>query len=114
MNREEILKTKTVKTESVDVPEWGGTLFVHSLNGLERVKFFDRDVAEKLGEESPARMGIMLLIHCLRDEQGQHIFLPEDAAQLEEQDGQLVNRLCAIANRVNGIGQDAADAAKKN
>jgi hypothetical protein len=113
MTREEILARTTIKTEAVDVPEWGGAFTVRSLNAVDRVRLFDRDLAAESQESSPARVGVLLLIACLYDAEGNRVFRPEDAPALELHDGGLINRLCAAANRVNGLDAATAEAAEK-
>jgi hypothetical protein len=113
MNREQILATDTVRTEAVAVPEWGGTFHVRGMSVVEMARFHRAMDAEDAAAQSPARVGVRLLIACVCDDQGRPVFRPEDAEALERQGGALIDRLCVVANRVNGIGPEAREAAEK-
>lgn len=114
MTREEILAGSPTRSEAIDVPEWGGGPFtIRALNCIDRVRFFDAEEAERLKAESPARLGVLLLIACLLDAQGQRVFNPDDAPAIEKMDGGLINRLCTTVNKVNAVGSKARAAAEK-
>jgi hypothetical protein len=111
MTREQILASTTIQSEAVDVPKWGGTVYLKTLNSAQRVEFFG--LVEPI-KDNPTKVGMLLVVHCLFDDQGHRILQPEDAdSLLENQSGELMNRLCAIANRLNGIGDGAAEKAEK-
>ena len=39
LTRDQILQANDLVTETVEVPEWGGSVFVKSLTGVERDQF---------------------------------------------------------------------------
>jgi hypothetical protein len=110
VNRESILSAKTIQTEAVEVPEYGGTVYLRGLNAADRVAFFDSIDQET---ESPTRIGCKLIARCMVDADGTRLLTDDDAAALEAQDGKLIDRLANAANKVNGIGTEAEAAAAK-
>ena len=111
MDRNSILASKTIVTEPVEVSPWGGTVYIKSLNGVERVQFYEQvGRLAKDGEDGPertTRIALLLVIFALCDEHGNRILQPEDVDELAKHNGELLNGLCAVANRLNKIGDDA-------
>jgi hypothetical protein len=107
MDRESMLAVRP-KTEPLDVPEWGGTVYVRQLNGAELVAW-----SEASTDAPTAEKGTGLLVRCLVDAAGVRLFKEEDAAALVELPGGLVNRLCGVANDVNGLTEKAKASAEK-
>jgi hypothetical protein len=107
MDRETMLAVRPTR-EPVDVPEWGGRVYVHQLDGAELVEWSEACDGLPKVEKSTA-----LLVRCVRDEAGELIFKPTDAAELVKLPGGMVNRLCARANKVNKLTTDAAKDAEK-
>ena len=108
MDRTSILAKRTITVEAVDVPEWERTVHVKSLSAIERVRFYD--AIERI-EESPersTRIGMLLIVFSVCGEDLLPIFQEDDVDALCEQDGELMNRLCGVANRVNRIGAESA------
>jgi hypothetical protein len=107
MNRTEMLAVKTQR-EAVDVPAWGGTVYVHELDGVELVEW-----SEAAADQPTAEKGTALLVRCIRDADGARVFENADAAVMARLPGSLINRLAAVANRVNGLTEDEEDESEK-
>lgn len=110
VTRDSILSAQTIKTEAVDVPEFGGTVYLRSMNTAERIAFFDTIDSET---DTPTRMGCKLIARCLTDASGARLLSDDDAPALEGMDALLIERLAGPANRVNGIDAAARAAAEK-
>lgn len=115
LTREQILKSKDLKVEAVDVPEWGGKVHVRELTAWEREQFEKRIAAtggtvaqihKTLGD-----LRVSLVVHCLVDENGERLFQDNDAKALNEKSATVITRLFGICSRISGISQEVVDAA---
>lgn len=99
--------------EEVDCPEWGGTVFVRTLSAAERDRWEIRceDLKTK-GLLSNVRASLLVLTLC--DADGKLLFTENDAVELGKKSAAVVDRLFDVARRLNGIGQEQVEAAKKN
>jgi hypothetical protein len=55
-----------------------------------------------------------LLVRCLADENGNRIFSDEEFEALGSKSAKVIDKLFAIAQKVNGIGQEDVDDLTKN
>lgn len=108
-----ILSTAHLKTESVPVPEWGEgvTVLVSEMSGVARDAFFLKKGAGKVPiSESQAD----LLLATVVDESGELILDESDVAALRAQGAIAMDRIAAVAVRLNGMGPAAVEDAVKN
>lgn len=113
MLKDKIFKAQDTKLEAVEVPEWNCTLYVKTLSGAERSKLRQiSDTLTKSGRESEADTHLLILSAC--DEQGNKAFNDSDFAALNEKNASVITRVAMAAIRVNGLGADAVEDAKKN
>lgn len=117
LTRDSILTIQDLKTESVEVPEWGGAVMLRELSGDERsdyVDFYDKrrvngEVAYKVYRDG-------LVAASLCDASGARIFAltDEDVAALGAKNGAALERLFERAQILSGIGAKATDELEKN
>lgn len=109
----EILKAEDRKIESVDVPEWGGTVNVREMSGLERDKFdmTVRDGEDKLNLEN-YRARLVAATAC--DEHGGLIFTLNQVVALGQKSSVVLSRVFRVAQRLNGMSAEAVKDAKKD
>ena len=108
-----ILGTAKLKTETVDVPEWGDgvSVIVSEMSGLARDAFYVTQGGQKLSvSEQQAR----LLLATVVDESGAAILDEADIPALRSQGAAVLDRLGAISMRLNGMGPAAVSDAVKN
>lgn len=95
--------------EAVEVPEWGGRVFVRVLSASER------DELEKLWELTKrANFRARLAVACVCDEEGKDLFLIGDIEALGEQPAPALQRIAAVALRINGFTVEAQEDIEKN
>lgn len=121
LTREQILSAGDIRTETVQVSEWGGPVIVRGLTAKERDAFeetwfetIDRGAA---GESSVRRMENLrarLLVRCLVDEQGKLLFGESDADALGGKSAKAVHRLFTVARRLSGMSTADVDTLTKN
>jgi len=96
LTREQILASrKDRKPVRVEVPEWGGDVFVRVLSAAQSLEFTegksDRDVL------------FVMLVNCLVDEEGQRVFTDDDVEALAEEDFPVIMRVYQRVAEVNGL-----------
>ena len=92
------LRRKPNPADSLDVPEWGGRVFVTVMSGTQRHTLFAKGDSEDLAQAK-------LLVRSLTDEEGARLFTDEDAPALMEQSGvvYLAGRVGSDSRRANGF-----------
>jgi hypothetical protein len=117
LTKDQILECNDLKSEAVSVPEWSGSINVRMMNGT------DRDAFEKGlvivgpdGSRTPnySDMRARLVALTAVDDDGNRIFSDEDVALLARKSAAALDRVCLVAQRLNGIGAAAEEEAEKN
>ncbi len=111
LTRDQILSVEDRATESVDVPEWGGSVIVSTMSGRERDEFESSLLADK-GASKDANMANLrarLASLCCVAEDGTRMFTKADIEALGNKSAAALNRIFIAAQRLNGIGEDAVD-----
>lgn len=99
--RDAILAATDTKTESVDVPEWGGSVVVRSMTAGARDKFDSLVSATKGVGYSGVRLWVVL--QCCVNDVGELLFKPEDEAALRLKSSVVIERIFDVALRLSGI-----------
>lgn len=109
LNRDTILNAVDNQLESVEVPEWGGSVFVPvlSLDELSELS----NVQKKTGNTNA-----MMAVQVIRDEHGKRVFKDEDATVLSGKpgSGKIILRILKKFNDVNGLSPESVNDAEKN
>lgn len=106
LSRDDILKANDLKTEGVEVPEWGGKVFVRSITAAEHQTFSESlnpSGAEKQEDMSLSNVKAKLVVFTAVDADGNLLFKPEDAEALGAKSAKAVDRVYVVASRLNGI-----------
>jgi hypothetical protein len=113
--KEKILAANDLARESVEVPEWGCTLYLRIMTGTERDALESESMASR-GGDSAANMRnfrARLIARVACDEAGVRIFSDSEIEALGAKSGLVLDRLYAIASRINGYTKkDVEDIAK--
>lgn len=115
LTKEQILAASDCKVESVEVPEWGGTVYMRSMTGNARDEIEERinDAQETDGTLVGLRAAFVAASLC--DQDGQSLDFDEDEVdQLGEKNAAALNRLADVAQRLSGITAADVDALEKN
>lgn len=115
MLTKEAILTAALPCEDVPVPEWGGTVRVQTLTGTQR-DAFDASLATRPGAAGPDLSNIRarLAALCMVSEDGVRLFTDAEAAALGATSAAALDRVFTVAQRLNGLGQQAVEAAKGN
>ena len=112
LDRETILAADDLRREEVEVPEWGGSVYVRMLTATEKTVFSgglpdDDDVPDDLLAQLAA------LTLC--DDAGERLFDSDgDVAALGKKGFEPLERICEVAQRLNGVTAKAVETAAKN
>ena len=117
LTRDQILEAPDLKTEAVQVPEWGGSVLVRSMNGADRDAFeasMITTLADGTRKPDMANMRAKLVALTVVDEAGNRLFDITDVARLALTSATALERVFIAAQRLNGIGPASEDDAVKN
>lgn len=110
LSKDAILAADDLPRETVNVPEWGGEVLVRTMSGTDR-DAFEASLLEKDGRMENVRARLVALTLC--DAQGDRLFNDSEIAALGRKSARALDRVFSVAQRLNGIGEEQVDAAKK-
>lgn len=114
LNREDIIAACDLSQKWVDVPEWGGEVWIKQLAASDRIAL------EKLlspnGKKKLSGLEIITLFLCrvLSDSDGNLLFTDSDAPELAKKNPDVLMRINDEAQEHNGMGKVAIEGLEKN
>lgn len=122
LTREQIQAAQDLPTEKLSIPEWGGDVFVRSMNVDELQKYLnilnngrDEDLSQiDVSKIDVSTNMIMIVIFCVVDEQGTRMFAEEDAEWLKTKCVGALRKISEVAGRLTGISVEAQETISKN
>lgn len=113
LSAEDILNAKDVKVEAVEVPEWGGSVYVREFSAAVRDQFdallSDGDADEP--DLTNVRARVIALTAC--DAGGKLLFTIEQAEALGAKSNGAVSRVYDAAAKLNKLRKSDHDGEKK-
>lgn len=116
LSRDDILKADDIKTELVEVPEWGGAVMVRGLTGAER-DALEEEVTSQRGSSVRVNLRNLrakLVVRSVVDEQGKHLFTPADVDALGKKSAAALQRVFNVASRLSGLSREDLEELTKN
>lgn len=110
LSKIDILKVKELKRELVNIPEWGGDVWVQEMTGVQRDRF-DTWVVEK---KETGGMRLRIVIATVVDEEGKPMFSDIDIPDLASKSGKAIERLSDVGMRLSGMTEEAKKEEIKN
>lgn len=108
LSREAVLGAADRKTEDVAVPEWGGTVRVRALSGVERDAYEAGIVQLRADGSRSVNMrnlrGRLVSLSCI-DEEGRRLFTDEDAIALGDKSASALERVFDAARKLSGLSE---------
>ncbi|XBQ15800.1 MAG: hypothetical protein ABL308_12685 [Oceanicaulis sp.] len=105
----EILAAEDLKTEDVDVPEWGGAIRLREWSGVDMLAY------ETEAEQADGSRALAVAISMSAiDEAGSRLFTADDVEALAKKNGKVLIRLMAKIRALNLAGEDGAKEASGN
>ena len=116
LTRDAILAAGDIKSEDVDVPEWGGTVRVAVMSGTARDAWEQALVIREGAKSRPnlANVRARLVAATVVDEAGAPLFSAADVAALGAKSAAALDRVCNVSQRLNGLGTAALESAAGN
>ncbi|URF02969.1 phage tail assembly chaperone [Cupriavidus campinensis] len=111
LSKAAILAAADLKTEDVEVPEWGGSVRVAVMSGLARDNWISR---QGDGKVPYSVFTARVLVSTVVDEDGQPVFDEADIETLRGKNQAAMDRVLAVALRLNGLAATAVEEAEKN
>lgn len=111
LTRDEILNAPDIKTEKVEVPEWGGEVLVRALSGAERDRF-EASIISAHGKKTRRdlrNIRAKLVALCVVDEQGRKLFSEADIEALGKKNAAALDRVFSVAQRLSAVSEDDVD-----
>ncbi len=106
LNKAEILAQDDLKTEDVQIPEWGGAwVRVRTLNASER-DHFEASTVQRNGKKVTTNLENIrarLCLLCLIDEEGNRLFDEGDTFPLGGKSASALDRIFTVAQKLNGL-----------
>lgn len=116
LTREQILECQDIQVEKVEVPEWGGHVFVKSITGEERdwleMSTYDDKKKDKKVDMKHFRAKIISLSVC--NENKERLFSEKDIVALSGKNAAALQRIFDVAQRLSGLTNEDADELLKN
>lgn len=117
LNRDQILKADDLPREKVNVPEWGGDVWIRTMTGTER-DAFEQESIEGKGKNITVNMKNIrarLIVRTAVDESGKRLFAEADAVLLGAKSGKALDRVFDVAQEMSGLtDKDVEDLAKNS
>lgn len=113
LSKQQIDNADDRKYEDVAVPEWGGSVRIAEMSGAARDSYEASLITISNGEtkQDLSNIRAKLVSACLVDEDFKPIY---SADELGNKSGKVLDKLFAIADRINAVTQDQVDTAAKN
>jgi len=111
LTREQILKADDLPKREVEIPEWGGSVWVRTMTGAER-DVFERHIlaAEGSKVEAAKQMRARLVTLTACDDAGARLF--NDNGDLDAVSGKsskALDRVFEVALKLNGLSEKDVD-----
>lgn len=113
LTKEDILKHNDLKSEIVDVPEWGGEIRVATMSGFARDRF-EAGITGKNGGMNMSNIRAKLAAATIVDEEGKLLFSEDDITKLGTKSCAALDRVFAAAQRLNLITNNDVETLAKN
>jgi hypothetical protein len=108
-----ILDADDLVREAVDVPEWGGTVYVSTMTASERDSWeagvlagTDAGGQVQISKDALENMRARLAVLVVCNEEGTRLFTDEHVAALGAKAAPALQRIFDVAKRLNRLGED--------
>ena len=98
----DILAADDLKLLGVDIPEWGGRVYVRTMTGAER-DWWEQTIVESGKSGKMANIRATLVMLTAVDEKGERIFNDTQIEVLGNKSAKALDRLFAAAQKLNAV-----------
>lgn len=111
LSKAQILEVDDRPETEVEVPEWGGVVFIRALSGTDRDSW-EQSVLEQHGEDVQVNMAgarAKLAALSIVDADGERMFSEDEIDELSKKSGRALDRIFSAARKLNGITKEDVD-----
>jgi hypothetical protein len=112
LTKADILAASDLERELVEVPEWDGAVYVQAMTGLERDGFEASIIEVRQNGKGVTttknifeNMRAKMCARCLVDAEGVRLFTDAEVDALGAKSAAALDRVFAVAQRLNGMGR---------
>jgi hypothetical protein len=108
LTRDEILNNSDLPIQEVEVPEWGGAVFVRGLSGRERDEYELSMISMRGGNPSLSMFNArakLVQLGCV-DEDGKQLFAKSDVVALGRKNATALDRVYNIIRQLSGLSTE--------
>jgi len=114
LTAEQILKADDLSERvEVDVPEWGGSVYVQIMSGSARDRW-ELTTAKALDKPGTANVRAGLCVATICDEKGKRLFSDGQVAALGAKSSAALDRVYAVAKKLNKISDEDIETLEGN
>jgi hypothetical protein len=116
ITKADIVAFNDLKSETIEVPEWGGSVTIRRMTGGER-DAYEADIFESKGSQLQLKrenFRAKLIARCLVDDNGERMFSDGEIAALSKKSAAALDRLFAACQRLNGMTGAEQEKIEKN
>ncbi len=106
LNREDIFKANDLKKVKIEVPEWGGHIYVRNMSGHGR-RIFQNNTISK--DKVPEDFVELLIIATACDKDGNLIFTMDDLPELQKKSSAVLSRIFDAAADLNALTEKSIE-----
>ncbi|MFC4333860.1 hypothetical protein [Salininema proteolyticum] len=119
LSKDAILKADDIELADIDVPEWGGTVRLRGLDGMQRARINGTAIAVRgqtvsIKADALAEQQLRIVCACLVDADGKQLFTVKEFEKLGRKSAEVIERLYQKASELSGLGGEAVDDTAKN
>lgn len=104
LSKEAIQQVVDIQPVEVEVPEWGGSVFVKPLTAAQMEK-----TQARYEKASDSEKLTLMIINCVCDEKGQNLFSKDDVNWLMDKNMKVLLKLVGECNKVNGLDTEEVE-----
>lgn len=114
LSKQQILEAKDIKVEEVEVPEWGGSVFIKVMNATQRDEF-ETFVYNRQDQKDLRGMRVLLCKLCICDAEGKQMFTSDsDEKALTNKAGSALMIVFQAAQKLNALRPDDVGGIEEN
>lgn len=113
LSKKDILEQDDTETKTMNVPEWGGDVVVSTMSGYARDRF-EASIIGKNGGMNTSNIRAKLVAACLVDSKGALLFTESDIVKLGNKSCAALDKIFAVAQELNKIGDKDVEELAKN
>lgn len=101
LSRKQIMKSTDLKKKLIDIPEWGGSVWIQEMTGEQRILFDKWVIANN---EAQSESLLRLIVATAVDEEGKLLFTDLDIPDLMKLSAVALERLSDTGAELSGMG----------